>query len=147
LGRPFPEQGYRVIYADTDALGMVYHARYLEMAERARNYALEVAGIRITRLTEENNLILVVYRAAMEFIAPLRVDDEVVLRTGIVHQQISRVLWRTEIVLNDVQHALVDVTTVCFDLEKRGPVSMPHFLEKALRRLPCFDEEVGEHDL
>jgi len=136
-----PEQRYRVIYADTDAMGIVYHARYLEMAERARNYAMEKAGIHISRFTEEHNLILVVCRAAMEFIAPLCVDDEVVLRTGILRQRISRVWWRTEMVLNDVKHASVDVTTVCFDRETRRPVVTPGFLEEALNGLRCFANE------
>ena len=136
--QPLPEHRYRVIYADTDAMGMVYHARYLEMAERARNHALEAAGIQISRLKEENNLTLVVYRAAMEFIAPLDLDDEVVLRTGILYRRSSRVCWRTEVVSDRIRHALVDVTTVCFDREARRPVVTPNFLEKALNRLPVF---------
>jgi acyl-CoA thioester hydrolase len=138
LKQRLSEQRYRVIYADTDALGMVYHARYLEMAERARNYALEAAGIQVSGLGEKNNLTLIVYRAAIEFILPLGVDDEVTLRTGIRQHRSSRVWWRTEVALNDVRHALVEVTTVCFDLEARRPVVLPRFLEEALGRVPVF---------
>jgi acyl-CoA thioester hydrolase len=140
LEQRLPERLYRVIYADTDAMGVVYHARYLEMAERARNHALEAAGIQVRRLNEENNLSLVVHRVAMEFIAPLRLDDEVVLRTGILHRQSSRVWWRTEMVLNRARHALVDVATVCFDRKTRLPVAAPAFLEHALNNLPVFEQ-------
>ena len=135
-----PARLYRVIYADTDAMGVVYHARYLEMAERARNHALENAGIQIRRLSDDSNISLVVHRVIMELIAPLRVDDEVVLRSGILHRRSSRVWWRTEVVLNDVRHALVDVATVCFDRKVRRLVAAPDCLEQALNTLPVFRE-------
>lgn len=143
LERPLPQQLYRVIYADTDAMGVVYHARYLEMAERARNLALEVAGIRIRSLTEENNISLVVHRVAMELIAPLCLDDEVILRTGILRRRSSRVWWRTEVVLGGVRHALVDLETVCYDRKARRPVVAPAFLERVLDSLPIFPEKGG----
>ncbi|HDR47109.1 MAG TPA: acyl-CoA thioesterase [Geoalkalibacter subterraneus] len=141
LEQSLPERLYRVIYADTDAMGVVYHARYLEMAERARNEALEDAGIQIGRITEENNLSLVVHRVAMEFIAPVHLDDKVILRTGILNRRSSRVWWRTEVVLNGARHALVDVATVCFDRKTRLPVAAPGFLEQALNHLPVFREQ------
>lgn len=143
LEQPLPEQLYRVIYADTDAMGVVYHARYLEMAERARNHSLKAFGIRIRSLTEERNVSLVVHRVAMELIAPLRLDDEVILRTGILRRRSSRVWWRTEVVLNCVRHALVDLETVCYDRKARCPVVAPAFLEKALDSLPVFPEKGG----
>lgn len=140
LEEQIPARLYRVIYADTDAMGVVYHARYLEMAERARNHALEKAGLKIRSLTDDNNISLVVHRVVMELIAPLRVDDEVVLRTGILHRRSSRVWWRTEVVLNNARHALVDVATVCFDRKIRRTVTAPDCLEQALNTMPVFRE-------
>ena len=40
-------QTYRVCFGDTDAGGIVYHARYFEMAERSRNETLRDAGVPI----------------------------------------------------------------------------------------------------
>jgi acyl-CoA thioester hydrolase len=142
-GQEGPQDYYRVIYADTDAMGVVYHGRYLEMAERSRNQALGAAGIQMRRLTEEANLSLVVHRVAIEFIAPLRLDDVVVLRTGILRRRSSRIWWRTEVLSSGILHALVDVATVCFDQEARRPVAAPGFLEQALKNLPVFREKRG----
>jgi len=72
----------RVYYEDTDAGGIVYHARYLAFAERARTEALRQAGVPHSELVEGYGLIFVVRRAEMDYLRPARLDDEVVVQTG-----------------------------------------------------------------
>ena len=52
---PGPAPGYvhDVSYADTDAGGVVYHGRYIEMAERARNPLFAAEALRIPLASEE----------------------------------------------------------------------------------------------
>ncbi|MEO8002001.1 MAG: thioesterase family protein, partial [Arenimonas sp.] len=50
----------RVYWEDTDAGGVVYHARYLHFFERARTEWLRSAGIAQTDLRQEQDVILVV---------------------------------------------------------------------------------------
>ena len=69
---------FTIAYADTDAEGIVYHARYLEIAERARMNWLRghvVAGDDIGFVIRELNI---------KYIQPLRAADEFVVETQMV---------------------------------------------------------------
>ena len=68
---------FSIAYADTDAEGIVYHARYLEIAERARMNWLR--GI-----TYENNDIgFVVHELNIKYLQPLKLADDFVVETKI----------------------------------------------------------------
>ena len=72
----------RVYYEDTDAGGVVYHARYLAFAERARTEALREAGVPHAELAVKHGLSFVVRRAEIVYLRPARLDDELVVVTG-----------------------------------------------------------------
>ncbi len=72
----------RVYYEDTDAGGIVYHARYLAFAERARTEALREAGVPHDELVTQFGLIFVVRRIEMDYLRPVRPDAEVIVETG-----------------------------------------------------------------
>ena len=72
----------RVYYEDTDAGGIVYHARYLAFAERARTEALREAGVPHSDLVRDHGVFFVVRRAEMDYLRPARLDDELVVITG-----------------------------------------------------------------
>ena len=65
----------RVYYDDTDAGGIVYHATYLRMAERARTEALRELGASHADLVAEHGLAFVVRHAELDYFAPARLDD------------------------------------------------------------------------
>jgi acyl-CoA thioester hydrolase len=73
----------RVYYEDTDAGGVVYHANYLRYAERARTEMLRRLGIEQERLRAETGLVFVVRHCTAEFLAPARLDDDLVLVTRV----------------------------------------------------------------
>jgi len=72
----------RVYFEDTDAGGIVYHARYLAFAERARTEALRQAGAPHAELAAAHGLCFVVRRAEMDYLRPVRLDEEIVVVTG-----------------------------------------------------------------
>jgi len=72
----------RVYYEDTDAGGIVYHARYLAFAERARTEALREAGVPHVELVTQFGLIFVVRRVEMDYLRPVRLDAELTVQTG-----------------------------------------------------------------
>ena len=72
----------RVYYEDTDAAGIVYHARYLAFAERGRTEALREAGVPHDELVTRFGLIFVVRRLQMDYLRPVRLDAEVIVQTG-----------------------------------------------------------------
>ena len=66
---------FTIAYADTDAEGIVYHARYLEIAERARMNWLR------GKLNADGDVGFVVCELNIKHIQPLKVADEFVVET------------------------------------------------------------------
>lgn len=71
----------RVYYEDTDAAGLVYHARYLHFMERARTEMLREAGSDHPKLMAEEGLAFAVRRLAIEFVRPAKLDDLLLVET------------------------------------------------------------------
>lgn len=69
---------FTIAYADTDAEGIVYHARYLEIAERARMNWLR------GKLNVGNDVGFVVRELNIKYIQPLVAADEFVVETRMV---------------------------------------------------------------
>lgn len=65
---------YRVPYADTDQMGVVYYANYLVLFERARNEMLRAYGLTYREL-EQLGVALPVVEAAVEYHSPSHYDD------------------------------------------------------------------------
>ncbi len=65
----------RVYWEDTDAGGVVYHARYLHFLERARSEWLRAGGIGQATLRAERRIVFVVHRMELQFNRPARLDD------------------------------------------------------------------------
>lgn len=65
----------RIYWEDTDAGGVVYHARYLHFFERARTEWLRAAGIGQQHLKGNENVAFVVHAMDIRFNAPARLDD------------------------------------------------------------------------
>lgn len=71
----------RVYYEDTDAGGVVYHARYLGMAERARTEALRTLGVPHAEMVATFQRMFVVRRVELDYLHPARLDDELTIAT------------------------------------------------------------------
>jgi len=65
----------RVYYEDTDAGGVVYHARFLCFCERARTEFLRALGIDHHRLAAAHGVVFTVRRLTLDLDAPARLDD------------------------------------------------------------------------
>ena len=65
---------YRVPYADTDQMGVVYYANYLTIFERARNELMRACGYTYKQCEEEGWMLPVVH-AEVDYKKPARYDD------------------------------------------------------------------------
>lgn len=65
----------RVYWEDTDAGGVVYHARYVAFMERARTEWMRELGHGQESLRASHGLVFAVRAMRMEFLAPARLDD------------------------------------------------------------------------
>ena len=66
----------RVYWEDTDAGGVVYHARYLAFMERARSEWMRTRGWGQDTLRARDDLMFVVRAMDIDFRAPARLDDQ-----------------------------------------------------------------------
>ena len=73
----------KVYYEDTDAGGIVYYANYLKYLERARTELIKNLGYSNTYLKEKFNLFLVVKACNINFNAPARLEELLIIETGI----------------------------------------------------------------
>jgi acyl-CoA thioester hydrolase len=69
----------RVYYEDTDAGGIVFYANYLKFFERARTEWLRGLGIGQQDLLDEHGAMFVVKNASIDYHAPAKLDDELIL--------------------------------------------------------------------
>ena len=115
----------RVYYEDTDAGGVVYHARYLAFFERARTEMLRNKGINQQSLLAEN-LGFVVRSMTIDFIKGARLDDQLEVETEVVEIKRASLLFQQRLV--DLQGNLLCGATAliaCVDTSKMKPKALP----------------------
>jgi acyl-CoA thioester hydrolase len=91
------ETQLRVRYAETDQMGVVYHANYLVWMEMGRVEYCRAKGIRYRDMEEQDGILLAVVEVNCRFLSPARYDDEVIVRTWIERAHRRLVQFRYEI--------------------------------------------------
>jgi acyl-CoA thioester hydrolase len=88
----FVETVVRVRYAETDQMGVVYHANYLVWMEVGRVEYCRAKGLVYRDMEGDDKVFLVVGEVNCRYSAPAIYDDEVVIRTRIaeVTQRVVR---------------------------------------------------------
>jgi len=115
----------RVYYHHTDASGVVYHGTYLDFMEAARIELLHALGLNLTRLASDHHVLFVVYRLAVDYHRPARLNDELtvtatIVRAGGVRLEFDqRVLRGRELLVSARVHA------ACVDPRTLKPVALP----------------------
>jgi acyl-CoA thioester hydrolase len=74
----------RVRYAETDQMGVVYHANYLVWFEVGRVELMRQRGLDYKRLEIEEGCWIAVVEATARFKAPARYDDELTIETTVL---------------------------------------------------------------
>jgi acyl-CoA thioester hydrolase len=82
---PFVDARLRVRYAETDQMGVVYHANYLVWMEVGRVEYCRASGARYRDLETEAGILMAVVEVNCRYFSPARYDDEVIVRTRIEH--------------------------------------------------------------
>ncbi|MDP9195641.1 MAG: YbgC/FadM family acyl-CoA thioesterase [Pseudomonadota bacterium] len=87
----------RVYYEDTDAGGIVYHPAWLRFAERARSELFRCLGIPPRKILEETGVSFVVRHCEIDFRAPARLDDSLVVMTQLESLSGATIVFRQDI--------------------------------------------------
>ena len=137
----------RVIFGDTDAGGVVYHPRYLEMAERSRNECMRSAGLDVGNIFEHRRLSLALRSADMTFHVPAQFDDNLTIRTGVDRLRAASSRWISRIRRGGTLICTVRAELVCMDRFSRRPILYPDDLRSAFERMrtsaPIREKEVS----
>jgi acyl-CoA thioester hydrolase len=88
----------RVRYAETDKMGVVYHANYLIWFEIGRTEFCRARGFSYRDLEEDENAFLVVAESYCRYKAPAYYDDELIVRTHITELRRRSLRFGYEIV-------------------------------------------------
>ena len=79
----FHEVRFRVRYAETDQMGVVYYANYLVWMEIGRAEYCRAAGIRYKDMETGDGIRLAVVDAHCRYLHPARYDDEISVKTWV----------------------------------------------------------------
>ena len=109
----------RVIYGDTDQMGVVYYANYLRFFEVGRNEYIRAHGLRYRDFEERLGLRLPVAEASVSYRSPARYDDVVVVETSIAELRRASARFEYRILRGDELLATGHTVHACVDLDGR----------------------------
>ena len=125
---------HRVIYADTDAGGVVYYANYFKWFESGRREIFRSLKIDYS-LLEKKGIIAPVVQAHCNYYHPARYDDIVVIETRISEIKEKSVKFENKIFRKKGRKLLAEGYTinVFVDWKKMKSIKIPENLRKKLR--------------
>ena len=88
----------RVRYAETDQMGVVYHANHFVWFEVGRVEFLRQLGFSYREMEENDGCAIAVVDARCRYRAPARYDDEIIVRTRLKNVRNSAVQFAYELV-------------------------------------------------
>ena len=125
----------RVIYADTDQMGVVYYANYFIWLEIARTEFMRSQGVDYKSIEKEKKLALPVVEAYCKYKAPARYDDVVVIKTKVSQVKSSTLRFDYELLNKQTNELLVEAyTTHVFIGRNRKPVRIPQEIMSVLEK-------------
>jgi len=116
---------FRVYYEDTDAGGIMYHARHLAFAERARTEMLRAWGVPVSALIGECGLAFVVRRLEVSYRSVVRLDDVVGVETVVEEVGAARCRLRQVLRCGEGEVACLMVELACIVVENGRPARIP----------------------
>lgn len=129
----------RVIYGDTDMMGVAYYGNYLRWFEVGRNELIRARGMTY-RQFEERGLILPVTDAAVKYLKSSVYDDELEIHTrlgelGRVRMEFLYEVWRAEGASGPRARVATGSTThACLAREGMRPTKIPTDVVEMLSR-------------
>ena len=134
----FHETTVRVRYAETDQLGVVYHANYFIWFEVGRVELIRHLGVSYKKMELEDDCHIVVADVHCRYHHPARYDQELRVRTRITEVQRRTIQFGYEIVEKDSGRLLTTGETTCVICGRDGrPKSLPEKYRKVFGPSPA----------
>jgi len=131
----------RVYWEDTDAGGVVYHARYVAFMERARTEWMRALGYGQERTRQDHGLVFAVRSMRIDFLKPARLDDA--LAVAVVLRQCRRasMVFEQRIVRDDELLLTAEVRIAALDADTFRPRGLEEALYERMKALETTESE------
>lgn len=124
----------RVYIEDTDAGGIVFHAKYLHYMERARTEWVRSKGVGL-RAGLEDNISYVVQKMSLHYRVPAKLDDELLVTAEPSGSSRVWMGFRQRVLRKPDRQLLceADVIVACVALDTGRPVRLPENMQQILK--------------
>lgn len=128
------ETRFRVRYAETDQMGVVYYANYLVWMEIGRVELVRSRGFDYKNLEQTEGLYLAVMEANCRYIHPARYDQEIVVQTEVAKSNARVIEFAYQIRSADPDRLLAQGSTRHIWLNREWrPARLPERYHAVLR--------------
>lgn len=124
----------RVYIEDTDAGGIVFHAKYLHYMERARTEWVRSRGVGL-RAGLEDNISYVVQRMNIHYRTPAKLDDQLLVTAEPVASSRVWMSFRQQVLKAESRELLceAEVQVACIALDTGKPRRLPENMLEILK--------------
>lgn len=127
------ETGIRVRYAETDQMGVVYHANYLIWFEIGRSEICRARGFSYRDMEQNENRLLVVAESRCRYKSPAFYDDLITVRTNIEEVRSRSIRFTYEIYRASDDTLLADGETLHLVTDENKKIrSLPDIYKQKL---------------
>jgi len=123
----------RIYWEDTDAGGVVYHARYVAFMERARTEWMRALGFGQERMRSEHAMVFAVRAMQMDFIRPARLDDALEVTATLVQCRRASMTFAQQVLREGQVLLAATVRIAALDAQSFRPRGMDDALLAVLK--------------
>jgi len=118
-------------FADTDAAGVVFFARYLSIAHEAYEEALAANGLPLGEFFKDTGLVIPIAKSEASYLRPLLTGERV--RIDVVPTAISEHSFTVDFTIWKIgppekRAAVIRTKHVCIDSDSRAKIALPERL-------------------
>ncbi|WP_068089049.1 YbgC/FadM family acyl-CoA thioesterase [Polycladidibacter stylochi] len=128
------ETQLRVIFGDTDAGGIVYHPRYLEMAERGRNETMRALGLDVGAMFYDKDIGLALRSSNVKYRNPAHFDDALTVQTHLNKLASASSVWISTIRRGPTPICIVTAELICICRNTLRPIMYPNYVTEGFKR-------------
>ena len=136
----------RVYWEDTDAGGVVYHARYVAFLERARSEWLRALGHGQDALRDRYGLVFAVRSMRLDFLAPARLDDLLAVDVGLLACRGASAVFAQAIRRDGDRLLAAEVKVAALDAATFRPRAIPDPIHELLSPFATQTSPAGLRD-
>lgn len=111
---------FRVLYADTDQMGIMYHGAYVKYLEMARTELLRACDMTYKSI-EDSGAMSPILNLNIKYIKPCKYDQIIEVRTWVSEIKGSRLIFDHELFIDEKLTTIAQTTLAFLDMKTRRP--------------------------